>query len=174
MMCCGFILYRISEHSFHLKAANRLYLARSKQQNIFQSQSSQATQPSTSSNRLKKYTGEEWIPADAPRELVAELKSHQEIRLKFKDSLRLFLARFVSKRIFMNFCWRKKDKLINLYEQSVERIESELDVIKIIKGLKDLKILMKNSVLNPEVKYQIKHSSKYLIDLEDSAACFDL
>ena len=42
----------------------------------------------------------------------------------------------------------------------------ELNIVKIIKNLKDIKILMKYSLLTKELKHQIRHSEKYLIDLD--------
>jgi hypothetical protein len=32
-------------------------------------------------------------------------------------------------------------------------MEKELDIVKILKSLRDIKILMKNSLMTPEIKY---------------------
>ena len=49
-----------------------------------------------------------------------------------------------------------------------KRIEKELDILKIMKSIRNVKILMKNSLLSPDVKFQIAHADKNLIDLEAS------
>lgn len=46
------------------------------------------------------------------------------------------------------------------------RIEKELDILKIMKSIRNVKILMKNSLLSPDVKFQIAHADKNVIDLE--------
>ena len=45
-------------------------------------------------------------------------------------------------------------------------MEKELDIIKILKSLRDIKMLMKNSLMTPDIKYQIAHSEKNFIDIE--------
>ena len=42
----------------------------------------------------------------------------------------------------------------------------ELNIVKIIKNLKDIKILMKYSLMTKELKHQIRHSERYMIDLD--------
>lgn len=37
-----------------------------------------------------------------------------------------------------------------------------------MKSIRDVKILMKNSLLSPDVKFQVAHADKNLIDLEES------
>ena len=52
-----------------------------------------------------------------------------------------------------------------MFEDGSEKVENHLDVIKIVKSLKKLKILMENSFMTDEVKKQIKHSEKNIIYL---------
>ena len=52
-----------------------------------------------------------------------------------------------------------------MFDEGTEKIESHLDVVKIVKSLKKLKILMENSFLTEKVKKQIKHSEKNIIQL---------
>ena len=45
------------------------------------------------------------------------------------------------------------------------KLESHLDVVKIIKSLNKLKILMENSFMNDKMKKQIKHCDKNILYL---------
>ena len=52
-----------------------------------------------------------------------------------------------------------------MLDEGSEKLDINLDVVKIIKSLKKLKILMENSFLTDEVKKQIKHSEKNILIL---------
>ena len=52
-----------------------------------------------------------------------------------------------------------------MLDEGSEKLDINLDVVKIIKSLKKLKILMENSFLTDEVKKQIKHSEKNILNL---------
>ena len=44
-----------------------------------------------------------------------------------------------------------------------------MNVVKIIRSLRDLKILMNNSLLNADLKNYLRHAEKNLIDLENTS-----
>lgn len=70
-------------------------------------------------------------------------------------------------------CWSKKAKLEKLVEIGSEKIEGELDVIKIMNDLRNLKILLKYSIMTKEVKQKIKFTGKNVIDLDSSSQSDD-
>ena len=49
------------------------------------------------------------------------------------------------------------------------RIEANLNIVKIAKNQTDLKVLMRNSMLNEDVQFNIKHSEKNYINLDKSS-----
>jgi hypothetical protein len=55
---------------------------------------------------------------------------------------------------------------LKLLNEGRKRIEKELDIVKIMKSLRDIKLLMKNSLMTQEIKYQVAHSEKNFIDIE--------
>jgi hypothetical protein len=57
-------------------------------------------------------------------------------------------------------------KLSKMYEIGSNKIEAQLNIVKIITNLRHMKILLKNSLMNPEVNHKILHSKKNIIDLE--------
>ena len=48
------------------------------------------------------------------------------------------------------------------------RIEKELDIVKIMKSIRNVKILMKNSLMSDEVAFNLAHAQKNLINLDDT------
>jgi len=62
-----------------------------------------------------------------------------------------------------------------MLSQADNKIEKELDVIKIIKDLKNIQILIQKSGMDPLTKYIVAHSSKNIINLNttehESSSC---
>ena len=54
--------------------------------------------------------------------------------------------------LFPSRLWKNKEKLTKLYEKSSEKIDHHLNIVKIIKNLKYIKILMKNSLMDKYIK----------------------
>ena len=57
---------------------------------------------------------------------------------------------------------------MKLYEKGQDRIDTELNIIKIMKSVRDMKVLLKSSLMDKEAKFQIKHSRKNLIDIDET------
>ena len=68
--------------------------------------------------------------------------------------------------LFYKNCW--KNKLKKLLKKGREKLHEEVDIIKILKELRDLKVIIKHSLMNPEIKFQIQHTEENLIDLDES------
>lgn len=47
-----------------------------------------------------------------------------------------------------------------------EKIEGELNIVKIMNYLRNFKVVLKNSLLTKDVKEKIKHTGKNLIELD--------
>lgn len=154
MLVFGFLLFPISEHSFTLKAAKKMFKARTAELGLF-NPPSQAVLDKEPEDFEKKLTLKQ----------TAEIKKHHEIRVKYFDGVRLYIANCMG-CFFPTFCWSNVTKFQQIYNETGDKIETELNIIKIIKNLKDIKILMKYSLLTKELKHQIRHSEKYLIDLD--------
>ena len=71
----------------------------------------------------------------------------------------------VFKCFFYKNCW--KNKLKKLLEKGSEKLSEEVNIIKILKDLRDLKVIIKHSLMNPEIKFQIQHTEENLIDLDE-------
>jgi hypothetical protein len=81
-----------------------------------------------------------------------ELNKHRYMDIKNSDWIRLYISRIMG-CFFPVFCFRKKAIFERLYDRGQERIEKELDIVKIIKSIRNIKILMKNSFMDDEIRY---------------------
>jgi hypothetical protein len=48
-------------------------------------------------------------------------------------------------------------------------LSEELDIVKILKSIRDMKILVKGTLMNDEdTKFQVKHAPKNILNLDDT------
>ena len=84
--------------------------------------------------------------------MIDEVQKHKHIRIKFWENILLFISDSCLSFLIPHKLWHKKKKLVRLLNEGRKRIEKELDIVKILKSLRDIKILMKNSLMTPKNK----------------------
>lgn len=47
----------------------------------------------------------------------------------------------------------EKKKMLKVLNEGKERIEKELNIVKIMKSVRDIKILMKHSMMSPDIRF---------------------
>ena len=99
-----------------------------------------------------------------------EYKKHHIIRLKFLDNFKLYLANMLPDVVCQSKCFNKKAKFQKLFNVGKDKVDAHLDIIKMIYNNSMIKTLMKNSLMNKEVKYQLAHQQKQLIDIDNSSS----
>jgi hypothetical protein len=92
MLLFGWILFGVSEHSFVLKAAKKLFLARTKDNNLFKHDPRANTKVAAFSKRARE-----------------ELDKHRPIKLHLKDNILLYLSNHWS-RCFPMSLWPEGKK----------------------------------------------------------------
>ena len=99
MICFGFFLYPIAEHSFTLKATSKLFMARTADDNLF-------------SKKVGKYTDELKMPSSAKNDenVMQEIRKHRKIGLKPIDNVLLYLANSFGV-CFPSRFWSKQKRL---------------------------------------------------------------
>jgi hypothetical protein len=53
-----------------------------------------------------------------------------------------------------------------LFEEGQMRMSSELNIVKIAKSIRNLKVLVKSSLMNRDIRLQIEHAKNSVIDLD--------
>ena len=102
-----------------------------------------------------------------------EIETHRLIRISMKDNIMLFLSSIFGDR---NSCcrsicgWKNDAKIQKLFQEGRLRIEKDLNVIKLIKSIKEMRILMKNSMMTPEIRFKVAHSTKNCINLDSEGS----
>ena len=135
MIVFGFFLFSISEHSFYLTAVTKLFYARTMDEHMFKGK------------RTSKYLNRDLIPESTPREMKNEILKHRYIDIKTKYWVKLYFARLLGNCCCTQF-FKRKTRFMKLFERGQDRIESELNIVKIMKSMRDIKILMKNSMMD--------------------------
>ena len=109
-----------------------------------------------------------------------EIDKHHKIKISFRQSLALFWENLFSDiccGIFLCECCvqnPKRSKLAKLYDVCQDKIDAELDVVKIIRNLKNLRIIAKNNIAkDPIMKIQIEHNEKNFVNLDSDGADMD-
>jgi hypothetical protein len=78
------------------------------------------------------------------------------IKLSFCQSLSIFMMNFLSRCIDF-----KNDKLFKLFSKGTERVDKEMDMVKILRNIRFLRIRSRMNVKEsdaPKLKYYVKHS----------------
>lgn len=169
---CRIIMGPISLHMYYIKAIKRLYFARTKLTNIFAKKSS-----SCGTEYISKFLHLEgtYGNINLDNHLKKEVKKHKMIRISLCDTILLFLYTYCPGSSYMCCCWKNQALLTQLFTEGKEKIEKSLNIFKFVRALRRLKILMKSSFINNEIKFKIAHSMKNCINLieEDCESCDD-
>ena len=160
----GLCLLPVSEHLFILGATKQLFLANTEDDSLFL----EKKHP-----RISRKTK---TPKPPPEDKLTRLsttrqrsiKKHRYIKLRTRDKVLLYLSNKLG-RCFPRSCWPERKKFTKVFEKGAERIDQELNIIYFMNNLRNLKILLKNSLMkDPEIRMKIKHDEKNLIDLDES------
>lgn len=144
MVLMGAILFTVSEHSFVLTASKKLYLARTSKDNIFEQVEDKQSEFFLKSEKLLSNTEK------------TEIKKHKIIALNFNQSFRLFINRILvscQKNRFFNILKGEDKQLLKLYNQAALKINNDLNVVKLIKNFRDVKILVNAQMMDRKVKF---------------------
>lgn len=146
----GVVFRPMSKHMYYTNAIKRLFLARTRDPNLLLDQKldEDGKEQSNQETKITKYLNEKNFPCDYDDVMRRELQKHRLIRLSLRDHILLFIHNNLGAVICQKVClWKKKDKLQKLYSQGQKRIEKDLNLVKLVRNLKRIQILMKNSLM---------------------------
>ena len=193
MVVAGGLLFPISEHHFTLQAAKRMFLARSSDPDVFNTGGS-GVDSKVEKHKMTKYlsstlasqysqdvTGKcssvggghrlsKFIRRSSIQSLANVLETHRLARVSLKDSLFLYLYNRFYCSSFKNWCWfwtwRKRSPLQKLYRETQDRLEKELNIVKLLRSRRIVSILTKQLVDGDEVSFELAHQPKNIIDCD--------
>lgn len=136
MVAFGFIFYPISQHSFVIEATKRLFLANTSDDSLFELEK-------IDDKKQAKILDTSKFP-DNKRHTYCK---HRHISISMHDSCCLFCSNKLG-WLFPSCCWQNHDKLSKLYRTSEDRIETELDIIKVMRNIRMQRILLKSKLMD--------------------------
>ena len=153
-----FLLRPISEYSFHLKAARQLFFARTSYDNLFKY--SYKTEEEKNQHMAGLTNSE-----------MSEIEFHREIHISNYKRCCLFFVhciRHILKNCCCNCIPKKYQQLLFLKDTIKKRMREDLDVVDILKKLRELQVIVDNSKIDENVRFKINHSYNNVINLEDA------
>ena len=94
---------------------------------------------------------------------------HRLIRLSTKDNICFFINDMLGKCSPLSLCWSKKTKIQVAYDEARKRLRRDLDIVKIISAVKNLKALIKASFATKKAFAEVAHSGKNVIALDSDS-----
>ena len=91
---------------------------------------------------------------------------HRKIKIRLMDHFCFNISKTSVGFCITKSCWARKDKFDKLYSKAYTQIQNELDLKRLMKNMRNLKLVMKNSMLTPEVKYQLLHMEKNVLNVD--------
>jgi len=162
------ILYPYSEHSFVVKALKKLYYARTRDNEIFRSDGKKAA---AIKRKIESLLGGD--QSEAAQAIKNELEMHRMIKLSDTTSWKVFISNICGPFFccYSCCCITKKQmtKYRYLIKEGEEKLDNDLDIVFLIKSIRNLNIFMKNTLKSKRTKFEIEHSNKNCIDLDGDA-----
>ena len=127
-------------------------MAKSKRSNLF-------SKPKNAKKLKKKEKNNKIVSDLTPREQDI-IKKNQVIKISASQSLKMLLQSSIP------CCEMDQKYLWKLYTKGQERIETEFNLVKIIKSLRNLKIFIQNTSMDQETKFKVQNSGKNNINID--------
>lgn len=109
MLMFGFFMFPISEFSFNIKAMKKWFLLNTSKENLVEKCDNLAHDCINSEIHI-------------PKHINIDIKRHKKIRVSMMDQYKLYCFRNF-KCLFCTRCWMKKDKLNEMYEKGLKKLE---------------------------------------------------
>ena len=139
MLVMGFLLFPISESSYNIMSTKRLFLARTKESNLFVQ--------GDKTCKKGKFLGNQNMPKGIRDKLKKEIDKHRYVRMNYKDKICYYLYNQLGWLFFCNKCWKNQDKITKLIDEAQDRLDQELNIVKIIQTLRNMKVVLKSSLM---------------------------
>lgn len=159
----GFFINPVAEHSFIFKATNKLYLARTNTPGVF------LEKPKWAKSLSKSKLTKQEVPENAPSWLKQEISKQKPIIVSFHNSLWVYFYQRVCLFSHNNSMIQSPvhKKLVKLFSISQKKIEKNLDILYIIRNLRNLKILSEK-FMDQEEQFYVERNNKNVINLDTS------
>ena len=98
---------------------------------------------------------------------------HRMIKLSTATSFKVFFANMMGPFFCCHSCCcitkKQMTKYRYLIKEGEEKLDNDLDIVFLIKSIRNLNIFMRNTLRSKRTKFEIEHSTKNCIDLDGDA-----
>lgn len=170
---CFILNYPIARHLFYLHILKQLFYARTKKDSILKRPD--ARNLSKNEWSRMKFLKQERVPTELMEDdnFMLEIKKHKLIKIPTKEKLLMFFHVYIPQCISKLFSWRKKESFLRLYNEGKQKIDRDLNVIRLVKNLNFLKIFMNNNLMSEKVRWQVAHCEKNTIRIDTDSPTSD-
>ena len=145
LICFVFVMDPISHFSFLNKAGHKLFLAKTKDNHLFEHKHHHTDVV----EEAKKVSAEE--SKKIPPKVFEELNCHRNIHIRTSDKIKIYLTMLLGRCYCTCFdalcCFKRRKKLLKLYNTIEEHINNEMDITQIMKTLRNLNIILETSLM---------------------------
>lgn len=96
------------------------------------------------------------------------IRKNRVIKFGICQNLTLFLTTTIGK--YIPGLVLRKNKLWRLYKDGEDRLEKEFDMVKIIQGIRNLKIITKATIMDRFIRTKVKNDGNNLINIDSDGA----
>lgn len=113
---------------------------------------------------MEYYINQNNFPKNMDDCTIKEIRKHHIILLTQTDKIKLFLhyyAPYLFRCAGFSVCkclrWKQRAQFMHLYQEGKYKIEKDLNLVRLVKMIKRINILMKNSLMTSRVDFEIAH-----------------
>lgn len=157
MMVSQLALSGLSEHSFLLKAIEKLYMVKTAEKSLF-------TPSRKQTKKLKKIQNPKHVSALPPAN-QKDILMNKPIKFSLKQRASLYFRSICSA-----CCWRSKAnaKEWKIYNEGAEKIEKEMNIVRIIRSIRFSKVLFKRKLVSEEGMVEIHNAVENTIAIDSN------
>jgi hypothetical protein len=159
---CVALLRPISYHSYILKATKKLFTARTRHSNLFK--------PPKKILKGDQHQKQIQLSALIGQHFRPNAVSQKLIHLRLRDSLLLFVVNKIS---FIKRCIPKVNPYVKIFKEGEKRIQSQMNVMKMVKDLMNVKIITESKLMTPDLLRKLKVHEDKLIDIDSESIVGD-
>lgn len=96
------------------------------------------------------------MPQTIKQKIATEMQKHRIIKISLKDKLMYYIYNQIGLLFCCGICWSNKKKITSLIDEAQDRLDKELNIVKMIQNLRNMKIMLKCS-MNQDIWQKVAH-----------------
>ena len=107
------------------------------------------------SKGLSKIKPNKRVIEEIPIEMQDEIKHHYPIDVSYCDQFLLMVMKQIFCCVPASCCGSRHSAMSRMYDRGTKKLSKEVDIVNLIKTLRDIKIYFKSEVYNDNLRFEI-------------------